>query len=56
MSAWFKAEDDEIDIDTVNNEVDIYACSDNQGRVYITISFDQIKEIASKIERLGSNK
>ena len=56
MSAWYEAEDDEIEIDTINNKVDIYACNDNQGRVYISVSFEQIKEIARKIESLEIKK
>ena len=54
MSAWIKAEDDEIDIDVIYNEVDIYVLSNSKGRVYVTLSFDQIKEIAKKINQ-GSN-
>lgn len=53
MSAWHKAQDDDIDVDATCNEVGIFVCSDDCGGVYLSISFDQIIEIASKIERVG---
>ena len=48
MSTWHEAED--IDIHYEDKEVDIFVCDDRWGSVYLTLSFDQIKEIASKIE------
>lgn len=56
MSKWLEAEDDGIDIDVIYNEVDIYACSDNQGRVYVTLTFEQIKAIAKKIDHGSDEK
>jgi|GEM_PF-6179582 len=49
MSTWHEAEETDIDIDYEGKEVDIFVCDDRWGSVYLTISFDQIKEIASKI-------
>ena len=50
MSKWHQAEDDEIEIDHGTKTVDIFVCSDNEGSIYTILTFDQIKELASKIE------
>ena len=50
MSKWYEAEEGDIDIDHENKEVDIFVCADDWGSIYLTVSFDQIKEIASKTE------
>lgn len=49
MSKWYEVESDEIDIDLSEKEVSFFVCTDDDGSVYLTLSFDQIKEIASKI-------
>ena len=51
MSKWYELEDDEIEIDQIDEEVTFFVCNDKQGSVYLTLSFDQIKEIASKLEK-----
>ena len=55
MSTWHEAQDDEIDVDATCNEVGIFVCSDDNGGVYLSISFDQIIEIAEKIERIEAS-
>ena len=49
MSTWYEVEADDIDVDHHDKEVSFFVCNDDQGRVYLTLSFDQIKEIAARI-------
>ena len=52
MSEWYEAKDDDIAIDKDiegNNEVQIYVTSNDFGAVYVTLTFDQIKEIHKTI-------
>ncbi len=51
MSTWYEVEADEIDIDHAEKEVSFFVYNDDNGRVYLSLSFDQIKEIASKIDK-----
>lgn len=51
MSTWYEVTADEIDVDHADKEVSFFVCSDNQGRVYLSLSFDQIQEIAASIEK-----
>ena len=50
MSEWYRVEAGDIDIDYADKEVSFFVCNDYQGSVYLSLSFDQIKEIASRIE------
>jgi hypothetical protein len=50
MSTWYEVEDDEIDIDYQDKEVSFFVCNDDAGRVYLSLSFDQLKKIASKLD------
>lgn len=50
MSEWHEADEKEIDIDHADREVSIFVKADNSGRVYLSLSFDQIKRLASLIE------
>ena len=50
MSTWYKAQAGDIDIDEIDEEVNFYVCNGDDGSIYLTLSFDQIKEIASKID------
>lgn len=50
MSIYYEVTPDEIDINLEDKEVSFYVHSDDQGSVYMSLSFDQIREIAKKIE------
>ena len=52
MSKWYEVEEDDIDIDLSTKEVSIFVCGDYEGRNYLKLSFDQIKEIYDEIVRL----
>ena len=47
MSTWYEAK--EYDIDYKREEVDFFVNADDYGRVYLSVSFKQLKEIATKI-------
>lgn len=47
MSVWNKATD--FDIDHSTKEVDFFVMSDNQGNIYLSVSFEQIKYIYERI-------
>ena len=49
MSTWYEIEADDIEIDYQDKEVSFFVCNDDQGRIYLSLSFDQIKEIAEKL-------
>jgi len=50
MSEWYKPEKEDIEIDQETNEVNIWVKANDWGNVYATLTFDQIKEIAEKID------
>lgn len=47
MSVWNEVTD--FDIDHSAKEVDFFVMSDNQGNIYLSVSFDQIKYIYERI-------
>ena len=52
MSTWYEVTKDDMSdlfFDEDGKEVSFLVCSDYQGNVYLTLSFDQINEIASRI-------
>lgn len=49
MSTWYEVDNEDIDIDHKDKEVSFLVCTDNCGNTYLSVSFDQIKEIAKKI-------
>jgi len=49
MSEWHEPEKDDIAVDTKSNAVNIYVKQNDWGSVYITLTFDQIKEIYDEI-------
>ncbi len=49
VSDWRAVEKDDIAIDHKEKEVNIYSGYDDNGSVYIVLTFEQIKEIAEKI-------
>jgi len=50
MSKWFEIHKSDIDIDYDDEEVSFFVCTDAHGSIYLTLSFEQIKEIASKLD------
>ena len=51
MSKWYKPNRLHIDIDASEEEVDFYVCNTDDGSIYLTLSFEQIKEISLRIEK-----
>ena len=51
MSKWHKVGKYSIDIDQIEKEVTFHVCNDDDGSIYLTLSFEQIKEIALRIEK-----
>jgi hypothetical protein len=49
MSEWYEPKEDDIDIDKEQEEVDIYVTNNQFGSIYITLTFEQIKDIAGKL-------
>jgi hypothetical protein len=49
MSEWYDPEDSDIEIDRDKKEVDIYVTNNQFGSIYITLTFEQIKDIAGKL-------
>ena len=50
MSEWYTAGKDDIELDRDDEEANIFVCTNDFGNVYVTITFAQIKELASMIE------
>lgn len=53
MSSYYKAENQEIVVDHVDREVTVFVMSNYNGRVYLILSFDQIKNIDVLIKNGG---
>ena len=51
MSAWYEVTADDIVVDHNMKEVSFFVCNDDQGRIYLSLSFYQIQEIVAKIEQ-----
>ncbi len=51
MSTWYEVDEEDIDIDHEEKEVNFFVCNDDQGRIYLSLSFAKIKEIAEKINK-----
>lgn len=49
MSGWYEAKEDNISIDDRRCEVDILVLDNKYGSVYLTLTFDQVKEIYEQI-------
>jgi hypothetical protein len=50
MSEWYEPNGDDIDIDHEDHEVAIFVKADDNGRIYLSLSFDQIKKISALVE------
>lgn len=50
MSTWHNLEMENVSFDLEERTVDIYVHSDNLGGVYLVLPFEQIKEIAAKMD------
>jgi len=49
MSTWYEAEYDDIDIDAQDKCVDILVTDDDWGNIYLSLTFEQIKDLCSQI-------
>ena len=49
MSEWYTPDNDDITIDHKSREVDIFVHSNDYGNVYVSLKFDQVKDILKKI-------
>jgi hypothetical protein len=49
MSEWYEVDPEDIDIDLQEKEVSFLVCGNEHGNIYLSLSFDQIKDIANKI-------
>ena len=56
MSEWYEVEKKDIAIDSFDSEVSFYVCNYDQGNIYLTLSFDQIKEIADEIAKIEKKR
>lgn len=45
MSEWIEADTDSIQIDMDDKDVSVFVKQDDFGSIYLTLTFDQIKEI-----------
>jgi hypothetical protein len=54
MSEWYDADD--IELDFKRKEVDVFVKQDDFGSVYVTLTFEQIKELHNKIQEKQSGK
>ena len=54
MSTWYEVE--EYDIDHKDKEIRFYVHSNDYGRTYLILSFEQLKEIATKINVTTADK
>ena len=52
MSEWYEAEDDSISLDEKEKQVNIWVKQNYFGSVYVTLTFDQVKEINDEIEAI----
>lgn len=51
MSEWHEPKEDDIDIEKDRKEVHIFVKQDdNWGSIWVSLTFDQIREIAEKME------
>ena len=50
MSTWYETEESDIDINTNNDEVNLFICGDDHGGIYKTLTFEQIERIYIEID------
>ena len=53
MSEWFKAATGDFIFDRPEEEVDIFVHADGRERIYLSLSFDQIRWLALLIDKSG---
>ena len=55
MSTWYEVTKDDMSdlfFDWDGKDVSFLVCSDYQGNIYLSLSFDQVNEIASRINEV----
>lgn len=50
MSEWYEPKGDDVTIDLLRKQVDIYVKSNHQGNVYVSLNFNQIANIYDTIK------
>lgn len=56
MSKWYDFEECNVYIDDQADDLAIFVCNDEQGSINLVLTFNQIKELAAKIENLPKHK
>jgi len=56
MSEWYEAEDDDIDLNTDSEEVNILVKHNDWGNVYVTLTYKQVLMLEDKINSLTTNE
>lgn len=51
MSKWYDLDWDDVYINRQAKDVFVCVCHNDQGSINLVLSFDQIKELAAKIEK-----
>lgn len=47
MSEWYEAKDEDIDLD--DGEVNIYVTHNDNGSIYVTLTYEQVKNIYGRV-------
>ncbi len=55
MSEWYEAKDEDIDLDENSDEVNILVTHNDFGNVYVTLTFEQVEKLDTKIRELNDN-
>ena len=51
MSEWIEADSEDIEINPAVEEVNIWVKQDDNGNIYVTLTFDQIRKIYEQINK-----
>lgn len=49
VSKWFDIAPEQIDVDKKTKEVNLYITNDDDGSLYVILTFDQIKELYDRV-------
>lgn len=55
MSEWYEVEDDDLDLDIDQHQVNICIDPNNFGNVYVTMTWDQVEALYTKIQVAKAN-
>ncbi|MCR4319772.1 MAG: hypothetical protein NUV74_05475 [Candidatus Brocadiaceae bacterium] len=51
MSEWIEADSEDVEINPAVEEVNIWVKQDDNGNIYVTLTFDQIRKIHEEITK-----